>query len=91
MLAIWRPRLAGIWLVLAGVASAVLAVLVMTPTPDTWSPGGDSLGFYAFKWSLTLIIPFSLPMFVFGLWLIVSKVTLSRTVSPRSRLTRRST
>ena len=73
VLAIWRPRSAGIWLIVAGVTSAVLAVLAMTPTPDTWSPGGDRLGFYAFKWSLTLIIPFSLPMFVFGLWLMVSR------------------
>lgn len=75
VLAIWRPRCAGIWLVIASVASAVLAVLVMTPTPDSWSPGGDTLWFYAFKWSLTLIIPFSLPMFVFGLWLMVSRPT----------------
>jgi hypothetical protein len=69
VLAIWRPLWAGIWLMLGGVASAVLAVVVMTPTPETWTPGGDSLGFYAFKWSLTLIIPFSLPMLVLGLWL----------------------
>lgn len=73
--AIWRPRWAGIWLMVAGFASAFLAILVMTPTPDTWSSGGDSLGFYAFKWSLTLIIPFSLPMVVFGLWLFVSRPT----------------
>jgi len=77
VLAIWRPRWAGIWLVVGGTVSAVLAVLVMTPTPETWSPGpgGDRLGFHAFKWSLTLIMPFSIPIFVLGLWLLVSRPT----------------
>ncbi len=72
--ALWVPRLAGVWLVGASFATAKLAVVVMTPI--TWSsggPGSETLGHYAFKWSLTLIIPFSLPMFTIGMWLIFSR------------------
>ena len=76
VLAIWRPRLAGFWLVVTAMSSAGFAVLVMTPAqPDVWAmdramwPDAESLSFYTFKWSITLILPFSLPMLALGLWL----------------------
>jgi len=81
VVAMWCPRFGGILLAVGGIASAVLGILVMTPMPSTWSPGGDSLVFYAFKWSLTLIVPFSLPMLVLGLWLLVNRPTTPSTSS----------
>jgi|RhiMetdeSRZDD1v2_1073273.scaffolds.fasta_scaffold235184_2 hypothetical protein len=75
VLAIWRPRWAGVWLTVTAVASAIAAVRVMDPLlpgAGEWSPGRDSVGYYTFKWSLTLIIPFSLPMLVLGLGFLCS-------------------
>ena len=43
MCAFWAPRWAGVWLLGASVARAVLAVLVMMPTPQTWSGSSDGL------------------------------------------------
>lgn len=83
-IAIWSPRFGGVLLVMGGIASAVLAVLVMTPTPSTWS-GGDGLVQYAFRYSMTLIIPFSLPMFLLGLWLVVDPPTTPSTTSAPER------
>ena len=67
LLAIWRPRSAGIWLVFASFVSAVFAVLVMRPLP-TDLVSSD----YVFKWSMALIVPFSLPLFALGWWLLAS-------------------
>lgn len=50
--------------------SALFAVLVMHPLlpwDGTWSPGGDSVAYYATKLSLALILPISLPLLIFGL------------------------
>ena len=69
VLAIWRPRLGGIWLTVTAVVSAIAAVLVMHPLlpgEGEWSPGGDSVAYYTLKWSLALIVPFSLPMLILG-------------------------
>jgi hypothetical protein len=75
VLAFWRPRLAGWWLVGAATASAVAAVLLMHPLmpgSGTWSPGGDSVAYFTTKWSLALIVPFSVPMLLLGLGFLVS-------------------
>ena len=78
VLAIWSPRLAGVWLVITAMGSVWLAVLVMTPAePDVWImdraswPNAVSLPFFIFKWSLALILPFSLPMLGLGLWILL--------------------
>lgn len=82
VLAMSRPRWAGYWLVIAGVCTTILAVLVMTPIPSTWSPGGDSLWVYSCKWSLTLIVPFSLPMLIYGSWLVLKRHTIRTAEQP---------
>jgi hypothetical protein len=70
VVAVWRPRLAGWWLVVSAIASAIAAVLLMHPLlpgSGTWSPGGDSVAYHTTKWSLALIVPFSVPMSLVGL------------------------
>lgn len=69
VLAIWWPRLAGAWLTVTAVVSAIAAILVMHPIlpgSGEWSSGGESVAYYTLKWSLALIVPFSLPMLILG-------------------------
>ena len=67
VLAIWRPRFAGLGLMVAAVMSAWFAVLVMWPPDHEWSENSNiSQAQYAFQWSLALILPLSLPSFLIG-------------------------
>ncbi len=68
LLAVWRPRLGAVWSIVTAVGSAMAAILVMAPLP------GQAFcdGYYVLKWSLTLILPFSLPMLILGMWLLLA-------------------
>ena len=67
ILGIWRRRLAGWLLVIASSISAVFAVWVMWTPLAEWSGNPSGIPAYAFRWSLTLILPISIPLLLFGL------------------------
>lgn len=66
VLALWQRRLAGWLFVIVSFLSAIFAVRVMWSSPTEWSGDPSALPGYAFRWSLALILPFSVPMFVVG-------------------------
>ena len=70
-LAFWHPRAAGIWLTVTAVGLAMAAILVMTPLPEV-PFYGDNLAYYVFRWSLGVILPFSLPVLILGMWFLVT-------------------
>jgi hypothetical protein len=66
LLAIFRPRLAGTLLIAASFVGAVVAEIVMWDPGAEWSgPPGERMPF-AIRWSLTSILPFSLPLLAVG-------------------------
>jgi hypothetical protein len=67
ILAIWQRRWAGWLLVLSSFISAFFAVRVMwTPLAD-WSGNPSAIPAYAIRWSVTLVLPISIPILAFGL------------------------
>jgi hypothetical protein len=67
VLGIWQRRLAGWFFVTASFLSAIFAVRVMWSSPSEWSGDPSGLPGYALRWSLALIFPISVPLFVVGL------------------------
>ena len=67
VLGIWQRRLAGWLFVGASLFSAIFAVRVMWSSPAEWSGDPAGIPAYAFRWSLALIVPISIPIFLVGI------------------------
>jgi hypothetical protein len=67
ILGIWRRRWAGRLLVLASLVSAILAVRIMWSPLAEWSGDPSGIPASAFRWSLALIFPISVPILAIGL------------------------
>lgn len=67
LLGIWQRRLAGWLFVGAALLSAIFAVRVMWSSPAEWSGDPSGIPGYAFRWSLTLIFPISVPLLLVGI------------------------